>query len=254
MDISLGMVIPSLLLLTVLFIVVLGEGQNGCADILKCGEDGPDIRFPFRLKDRHPDNCSYPGFYLSCNEKNDTVLQLTNSVKASVNYIDYKSQLIQVSDPDNCLKIRNLSLSSSHFQFINEQDLCNFSLFKCTAGVSCYRTWKVDCLTSPGYQVCPLYSDDDMGDSPILPCTKMYSVSSVPCSIWESTFVEMKWSGPMCGQCEMKGKKCRLKNNSHEFETECFHLPKDNKGIVFYPIYFHFYNHTSSFSSQHALI
>ena len=40
MDISLAMVIPSLLLLTVLFIVVLGEGQNGCADILKCAEDG----------------------------------------------------------------------------------------------------------------------------------------------------------------------------------------------------------------------
>jgi hypothetical protein len=119
MDISLGMVIPSLLLLTVLFIVVLGEGQNGCADILKCGEDGPAIRFPFRLIDRQPSHCGYPGFDLSCNDKNDTVLQLPTSVKVSVKDIDYKSQLIQVSDPDNCFPqiILGLNLSSSPFQF-----------------------------------------------------------------------------------------------------------------------------------------
>ena len=138
MDISLGMVLPSLLLF-VLFIVVLGEGQNGCPE-LRCSHDGPAIRFPFRLIDKQPSHCGYPGFDLSCNDKNDTVLQLTTSVKASVKNIDYKSQLINVSDPDNCFpqKIRGLSLSSSPSQFnINEQDLRNFSLFKCTAGVYC---------------------------------------------------------------------------------------------------------------------
>jgi hypothetical protein len=181
MDISLGMVIPSLLLLTVLFIVVLGEGQNGCADILKCGEDGPDIRFPFRLKDRQPDHCSYPGFDLSCNDKNDTVLQLPTSVKASVKYIDYKSQLIQVSDPDNCFprKIRGLNLSSTPFQF-NETIFFNFSFFNCTAGVSCYFNL-IDCLSNPGYQVYAcLFVRWTSDDLPILSCTKMYSVSSVP--------------------------------------------------------------------------
>ena len=254
MDISLGLVIPSLLL-TVLFIVVLGESQNGCADILKCGEDGPDIRFPFRLKDRHPDNCSYPGFDLSCTDQNDTVLQLPTSVKASVKYIDYKSQLIQVSDPDNCFPqtFRGLNLSSSPFQF-NEDYTLYYSFFNCPQEIKSYYFNLIRCLSNPGYWVYAVDADEYIEDLPVLSCTKMYSVSPVPRSVWDSTFLEMKWSGPKCGHCEGKGKICRLKNNSHEFKTECFHLPKDNKGIVFYPIYFHFYNHTSSFSSQHALI
>uniref|UniRef100_A0A2N9FWU1 Protein kinase domain-containing protein n=1 Tax=Fagus sylvatica TaxID=28930 RepID=A0A2N9FWU1_FAGSY len=244
MDISLGMVLPSLLLF-VLFIVDLGEGQIGCPE-LRCSRDGPAIRFPFRLIDRQPSHCGYPGFDLSCNDKNDTVLQLPTSVKASVKNIDYKSQLINVSDPDNCFprKIRGLSLSSSPFQFnINEQDLRNFSLFKCTAGVYCnyydrIDDLKVDCLRSPGYQVCPFYSDDDIDDLPILSCTKMYSVSSVPLSIWDSPFVELKWSRPMCGHCEVKGKICRLKNNSTEFETECVNLHKDTKVLfALYRVY-----------------
>ncbi|KAK9994738.1 hypothetical protein SO802_024441 [Lithocarpus litseifolius] len=96
MDISLRIVIPTLLLF-VLFIVELGEGHN------RCGEVGPDIRFPFRLKDRQLDQHSgYPGFDLYCNDKNDTVLELPTSVKVFVKQIDYKSQLIYVTDSDNC--------------------------------------------------------------------------------------------------------------------------------------------------------
>ena len=96
MDISQGKVFSSLLLF-VLFIVDLGEGHN------RCREDSPDIRFPFRLKDRRPDQYrGYPGFDLHCNDKNDTVLELPTSVKAFVKHIDYKSQLIIVTDSDNC--------------------------------------------------------------------------------------------------------------------------------------------------------
>ena len=49
MDISHRIVIPTLLLF-VLSNVDLGEGHNRCPQ-LWCGEDGPDIRFPFQLKD-----------------------------------------------------------------------------------------------------------------------------------------------------------------------------------------------------------
>jgi hypothetical protein len=236
MDISPGMVIPSLLLLTVLFIVVLGEGQNGCADILKCGEDGPAIRFPFRLIDGHPSHCGYPGFDLSCNEKNDTVLQLTTSVKVFVKDIDYKSQLINVSDPNHCFGqiILGLNLASSPFQFADYSSP-DYAFFNCPQEIYCIHfnpEHPIRCLSNPGYWVYAAYAHLDIDDLPVLSCTKMYSVSSVPSSVWDSTFLELIWSRPMCGQCEMKGKKCRLKNNSTEFETECFHLPKDNKGTI----------------------
>ena len=134
------------------------------------------------------------------------------------------------------------SVYSTPFQFnINKQDLRNFSLFKCTAEVYYYYDSKVDCLRSPGYQVCAVYSDGDIDDLPILSCTKMYSVSSVPPSIRDYFFVELIWP---CADT-VNWKICRLKNNSNEFETECINLYKDSKGIVFNPI-FHFYNHTSS--------
>ena len=126
MDISQGKVFSSLLLF-VLFIVDLGEGHN------RCREDSPDIRFPFRLKDRRPDQYrGYPGFDLHCNDKNDTVLELPTSVKAFVKHIDYKSQLIIVTDSDNCFprKIQGLNLSSSPFQFRYYPS--DYALFNCT--------------------------------------------------------------------------------------------------------------------------
>ena len=110
MDMSPRIVIPTLLL----FVLFIGEGHSSSPEI-RCGEDGPTIQFPFRLKDRQPDHHSgYPGFDLYCNDKNDTVLELPTSIKVFVKQIDYKSQLIQVTDSDNCFprKIRGLHLSS----------------------------------------------------------------------------------------------------------------------------------------------
>ena len=87
--------------------------------------------FPFRLsKDRQPDQ--HGGFDLYCNDKDDTVLELSTSVKAFVKNIDYKSQSIEVTDLDGCFprKIRGLklNLSSSPFRFNGaEYILYNYS-------------------------------------------------------------------------------------------------------------------------------
>ena len=243
--------IPSLLLF-VLFIVHLGEGQsNGCSEELRCGKDGPAIRFPFRLKDTQPDHCGYPGFDLSCTDQNDTVLQLPTSVKVSIKHIDYKSQLIQVSDPHNCFPrhIRGLNLSSSPFQF-NEIYIFDYSIFNCTRTST--TNYLVGCLSNPRYSVYAVGSYAYIDD--LISCTKMYNVSSVPFSIWNSPFLKLNWSRPMCGHCEVKGKKCRLKNNSTEIKTECFNLSKDTKGMVFYSISTFSFTQVLHVSSQHALI
>ncbi|KAM4068777.1 hypothetical protein ACB094_12G038200 [Castanea mollissima] len=228
MDISLRIVIPSLLLF-VLFIVDLGEGHNSCPE-LQCG-NGPPIRFPFRLKDRQPDQHSgYPGFDLYCSHNNDTVLELPTSVKAFVKNIDYKSQLIEVTDSDNCFprKILGLNLSSPPFQFPNP--LSNYSLFSCTPETDTeysYQVIQVPCLNSASASVLAFRSDVDIDDLPILSCTKMYTVSSVPYNIWDSPSLELTWSGPKCGHCEGKGKICRFENNSTDLKTECFDPDKD---------------------------
>ena len=138
MDISPRIVIPTLLL----FVLFIGEGHNSCLE-LQCGY-GPPIRFPFRLKDRQPDrHCGYPGFDLYCSHNNDTVLELPNSVKAFVKNIDYKSQLIEVTDSDNCFprKILRLNLSSSPFQFKNY--LYNYSLFSCMPDTDAEYSYQV---------------------------------------------------------------------------------------------------------------
>ena len=236
MDISHRIVIPTFLLL-VLFTVDLGESQNGCPE-LRCGEDGPDIRFPFRLKDRQPDqHCGYPGFDLYCSDKNHTVLELTSSVKAFVKHIDYESQLINVIDSDNCFprKIRELNLSSSPFQF--HDFLLDYSLFNCTppetdrVGYESYDP--IHCLSSRRHLVYAFISVADIDDLPILSCTKMYSVPSFPPSIWYDPPLVLTWSKPKCGDCEVKGKKCIFKSNTKIFKTECFDPNKD-KGIVLF--------------------
>ena len=196
MDISLRIVIPSLLLF-VLFIVDLVEGHNSCPES-QCGDDGPPIRFPFRLKDRQPDqHCGYPGFNLYCSHNNDTVLELPTSVKAFVKHIDYKSQLIIVTYPDNCFpwKTHGLHLSSLPFQFKNS--LSDYALFSCTPDTE--YSYQVHCLNGASTSVLAFPSDYDIDDLPILSCTKMYTVSSVPYDIWNSPSLELTWSGPRCG-------------------------------------------------------
>ncbi|KAK9994766.1 hypothetical protein SO802_024469 [Lithocarpus litseifolius] len=226
MDISLRIVIPSLLLF-VLFIVDIGEGHNTCPE-LRCRAEGPPIRFPFRLKDRQPDqHCGYPGFDLYCSHNNDTVLELPTSVKAFVKNIYYESQLIVVTDSDNCFprKILRLNLSSPPFQFKNYY-LSNYSLFSCTPDKE--SPYLISCLSNFSTSVYAFFSDDDIDDLPILSCTKMYTVSSVPDVIWNLPSLELTWSEPAkCGHCERKGKKCRFQNNSTDLKTECF----PNKGI-----------------------
>ncbi|KAM4076132.1 hypothetical protein ACJW30_12G040000 [Castanea mollissima] len=219
MDMSPRMVIPTLLS----FVLFFGEGHNGCPE-LQCG-NGPRIRFPFRLKDRQPDqHCGYPGFDLYCSHNNDTVLELASSVKAFVDSIDYESQFINVTVSDNCFpwNIPGLHLSPP-FQFKNS--LYNYSLFNCTPDT--YIDYPIPCFSSSRHPVYAIRSDRDINDLPILSCTKMYSVSSVPYYIWYNPILELTWSEPaQCGRCERKGKKCRFQNNSTDLKTECF----PNKG------------------------
>ncbi|XP_019177989.1 PREDICTED: rust resistance kinase Lr10-like [Ipomoea nil] len=206
----------------VLFLT-LGYGysydRNECLP-RKCGNNGPEISFPFRLKHIQPPECGYPGFELLCTDKGETALEnpfpLLNAtlqppfpVKFLIESIDCEDRLIIISRVDGCFLqlLPILNLSASPFSFEN---LYNFSIFSCsthrniTAGS--INISPIACLTKPGHFIYAadsslyLYSATDL-----ISCTKMFHVSSVPYSIaQDNTVFSLRWTGP----------SCRLKNNS----------------------------------------
>ncbi|KAK3002281.1 hypothetical protein RJ639_021243 [Escallonia herrerae] len=108
-------------------------GRDACK-VARCGHKGAPIRFPFRLDFHQPEHCGYPGFTLTCNPNNQTVLQLPSSVNLPVEKINYKLQTIHLHDPNSCLpkQLPNLNLSNSPFAFTGYgDDRSNFSLFNC---------------------------------------------------------------------------------------------------------------------------
>jgi hypothetical protein len=235
------------LFLFVAFIVDLGEGQNGCADESRCGHHGPAIRFPFRLNSQ-PDDCGYPGFNLYCTEKNQTVLELPISVKLFVKKIDYKSQAIQLYDPQHCFprQLRGLDLSSSPFD--RYLAFSNFTLINCSRrernNDQIYNYQYISCLSGPTYQV---YAFSTYGDDitvPFVSCTKIYALQSIPSGIisHNDKVVELEWHSPNCSHCEvMKGMRCSMKNKSSvgSGTTECISISKHSKGTYsIYPIHF----------------
>ncbi|XP_059455388.1 rust resistance kinase Lr10-like isoform X2 [Corylus avellana] len=228
----------SYLFLFLAFTVDLREAQNGCDDQLRyCGAHGPAIQFPFRLSSQ-PEHCGYPGFTLSCTDTHDTVLELPISVKLYVKEINYTSKVIQLYDPHNCLpmQLRGLDLSSSPkspFQFeVNDND--DYALFNCSPR-AIVHSHLISCLSGPTYHVYAIGDYDGIFSIAHLPlsCTKMHNLLSIPSLIIlddsDYKVLQLNWSIPKCGDCEAKGKKCRLKNNSSKLQIECF--PKD-KGVI----------------------
>ncbi|XP_022844095.1 rust resistance kinase Lr10-like [Olea europaea var. sylvestris] len=178
-----------------------------------CAEGGPSIRFPFRHKFLQPEHCGYPGFNLYCNESNETVLELSFSVKLAVTKIDYVSQIIQLHDPDGCLaqKLMNLSLSASEFHFLTD-DLYDYSLFNCSV------------TDSPCLRVYAIASDDYVDSYSFPPCTKIHEISSVPRNIFNEKYLYLKWMKPYCVPCDAQGKNCS--SDATTRETLCTNKPE----------------------------
>ena len=109
---SMAHYLPSLFFINLLFTYI-----NATCPPFDCG-NGVTIGYPFWHQSQMFQHCGYPGFNLSCNNKNPTTLYLSNtfySVKA-INYSDHTLTLnyLEVKDT-NCPRIPhdvNLSTSS----------------------------------------------------------------------------------------------------------------------------------------------
>lgn len=250
-----------LCLIFLAFSTVHGEPQDTCKK-LKCGDKGPAVHFPFSLKGRHPDHCVFPGFVLSCNEKHETILELPIPFKFPVKSIDYKAQAIQLYDPESCLlvkllKVFNKSISPFHF---SKNYMTDLTLFNCSLAER-QLDEPVPCFSGPGYQVYSVVSSKSIRDLPLLSCTKMYNLSSVPYFSYEPANLYLEWSEPNCGQCEARGKMCRLKNNGTKSEIECVDFSKAGMANInfslvhIYLTYYRFliFCYTSHFLLTHLL-
>jgi hypothetical protein len=213
-----------------MFIAELGASLN-CTG--SCGNRGLHIRFPFWIKDRQPEQCGYPGFDLSCNEKGDIVLELPTAVKLYIDKIDYENQVIYASDPQGCLLSQHSNFNSSVFHLQFKMSKVNFTIFNCSLNNARYLP-RIACLSTLHYDVLAIDSEQSIDDNELLlSCTKMYDVP-VPQDI------RLSWSNPNCGSCEATGKLCGLKENSStEHETECFGMHRQNKGIFSFKSSFH---------------
>ncbi|XP_028104346.1 putative RING-H2 finger protein ATL21A isoform X3 [Camellia sinensis] len=164
-----------------------------------CNSHGPEIRPPFWLKDNEqqqqqqpPEHCGYPGFDLSCDHENLTMLELPFSVKVAVKEIDYMSRLIHTyiyDPPHDCFPylLQNLSLSptTSPFQLATDYNY-NYSFFSCSS-TKPISYIPITCLSSdPNHKVYAFRSDDFMFYYTLLSCKKMsFKISSpIPSGIF----------------------------------------------------------------------
>ncbi|WKA07608.1 hypothetical protein VitviT2T_025409 [Vitis vinifera] len=207
-------------------------GRDECMTSNPCGDQGPLIQFPFRLKDQ-PRHCGYPGFELSCTENNQTMLELPVSVKLLVKKITYKSREIIVQDPDHCLarQLRNLNLAASPFHFKFELDFTFFTCSSYKTAAPLLRAYTffehIPCLSVPGNLVYAVYSSIPLRLLDLSSCRRLYNASAPGNRDYEDymfngSAFSLKWSKSICGSCPGGGKICRLKkSNGAQPETEC---------------------------------
>ena len=246
--------IYSLCLLFFLIVNVSVQGAShetiDCIEPLGCGNDGITIKFPFRLRDRKTStNCGYPGFDLSCTDKNRIVLELPLiPIKLYVADIDYYSQTIYVYNPDfydgfqkkPSYSLESFNLSTSPFQFA--YDFSRFTLLNCSGHPSgIYRRHRISCYNPGGSiyedggdKICTVYSNNQIEDyDELVNCTKIYDFNAPldPDEMYNPPLmISLKWSTPSCMRCEEIYKGCRLKNKGTQNETECFDLFNERKG------------------------
>ncbi|KAL2543737.1 RING/U-box superfamily protein [Forsythia ovata] len=203
----------------------------------KCDSFGQAIRFPFRLKGRQPVHCGYPGFDLSCNSQNQTILNLPQSGEFVLDYIDYSEQAISLNDPNLCLpkRILNFSLSGSPFQAAYTR---NYTILNCSSDLIDYISYNfvpLFCLGGKNYSVFAMNSHSSDQRIPVT-CRNFFNVSTPlrwsvspngP-SVDLRDDLRLIWKEPGCGDCESQGRICGFKIDTGS-EIKCSSPP--NRGL-----------------------
>ncbi|KZV53195.1 hypothetical protein F511_27561 [Dorcoceras hygrometricum] len=216
------------------FFLILAQSSDPCQPATCDASVGLEVRFPFRLADRQPAGCGYPGFDLYCDGKNRTILYLPRSGGFRVDYIDYRAQALLINDPNSCLpnRILKLSLLGSSFSaafprrytFLN----CSSRWINYSSSYS-YRLMMLDCLSGENYTVVAARSMLSAADVP--PSCRIIANVSVPLQWYASQFywmspdltedLELTWREPACGDCEDRGGFCGWERSRSGLEIGC---------------------------------
>ncbi|CAI9289011.1 unnamed protein product [Lactuca saligna] len=150
-----------------------------------CGPTEPEVRFPFRISGRQPARCGFPGFNLSCDQQNRTIIRLPSSLSYIVNSISYFSQVISI-DPEFCRpnRIVDVDITNTPFSYSTFWRQ-SYTFYNCTLQLQSfdqtYQGLPFRCLSTGNYS--------------------------------------LMWFTPYCGSCERQGKACGLK--SDDGQTIC---------------------------------
>ncbi|XAR52228.1 Glycerophosphodiester phosphodiesterase [Bertholletia excelsa] len=232
---------------------------------MRCSDNGPEIRFPFRLKELQPEHCGYSGFDLSCSPTNQTLLDLPVSIKAVVMRIDYESQRIVITDLAPSHRHRSvlqqllpLNLSASPFQFASDFGFSFiFSFLRCPSKLypnplhflpfkTLMEPTLTSCLGDENTSLYPVLPHSAISELSPLSCRKLFTISLLQnpqfpyppneyfyqnayLIDWCRLHFPLNWSTPECWRCESENRYCRLRNNSAKVPTECYgSLPTPN--------------------------
>jgi len=219
--------------LLLIFLIRSGSAHDECRLESPCGPNEPRIRFPFQLVMGSQDRCVYPEeFCFYCTENKNTMMVLSTTsgpIKFLVNYIDYETHWMLISDPDNCLPKKFLKLNNSSFlpYRFDSQSETKISFYNCSLARN-QRIRNVD-QSFPDSQdmiTCPIYasnSNEDVLKLDLVSCTKIFrAYKPVMASNLRRNFLNLSWPKPNCIECEAKGKQCKWKNNNTKDEIECF--------------------------------
>ncbi|KAF3448701.1 hypothetical protein FNV43_RR09414 [Rhamnella rubrinervis] len=201
-----------------------------------CSQDKLPVRFPFRLE-YQSSRCGFPGFGLSCDKQNQTILTLGDSEQQfAVRMIEYQKQIVWINDPDGCFPRRFLNhdfnVSKSPFSAYDHME--NYTFVNCSSSqeLTRYVFFRIACLSDYDYTV---YAIPTIYAPPVTPGSDLSSPSpslSSSCSVITTALVplplplrhqtypplldediRLTWEEPGCGSCESRGGNCGFQRN-----------------------------------------
>ncbi|CAH1451555.1 unnamed protein product [Lactuca virosa] len=183
-----------------------------------CGPNEPEVRFPFRISGRQPARCGFPGFNLSCDQQNRTIIRLPSSLSYIVNSISYFSQVISI-DPEFCRpnRIADVDIANTPFSYSTFWRQ-SYTFYNCSLQLQSfdqtYYGFPFRCLSTENYSV--IASTGSMPSNCKVLKTIVVPVRSNSDFRYE---LQLMWFTPYCGSCEREGKACGLK--SDDGQTIC---------------------------------
>ncbi|MBA0787163.1 hypothetical protein Gotri_026616 [Gossypium trilobum] len=208
--------------------------------ITRCAQNQVPIRFPFyQQATKHPQNCGYPGFNLSCKTQSTTYLSLPYSGDFYIRDINYLDQLITLYDPNNCLPNRLLTFNISGTPFVIPFHE-NYTFLTCPSEVIKSRFDIIECMSNSTHSVLAT-SSMRLVSSLVSSYSCRVVVAALPVPVsWpvkeDEEFtaelggdIQLTWYVPQCGDCEAQGEICGFKSNNSD-EIDCFRrLPESSQ-------------------------